>query len=219
MFNYFTMIIRKYLNVLKPSPKTIFTQHYTRSVYVVKCFVEKIKCNNDEDVDDHCAITDLNILSLFFFLCLSLPPCLTVRRAAWRSCCQGCSRRWTPSVPSWRYCGAHHWSSRDSGTSWGSRGRIWRCSWHASAQRPKEGTTWGRENDHYTTHIPSPVIVFKPRLFRVQISNTCHSPAGNAPRWHLDENVNDLHCITALMQEENFFFPLLEGFFCFKKFD
>lgn len=37
------------------------------------------------------------------------------------------------------------------------------------------------ENDHYTKHILTGVIVFKPRLFRVQISNTCHSPAGNAP--------------------------------------
>lgn len=36
------MIIRKYLNVLNPCPKTIFIQHNARSVYVVKCFVDII---------------------------------------------------------------------------------------------------------------------------------------------------------------------------------
>lgn len=100
---------------------------------------------------------------------------IQVRRAAWRNCCQGCSRRWTPSVLSWSHCGARRWSSRDRGTSWGSRGRIWRFSWHGSARRPREGTAWARKNDRCTTHIPSPLIVFKLSLFRVQISNTCHS--------------------------------------------
>lgn len=37
------------------------------------------------------------------------------------------------------------------------------------------------ENDHYTKHILTGMIVCKPPLFRVQISNTCHSLAGSAP--------------------------------------
>lgn len=46
----------------------------------------------------------------------------------------------------------------------------------------QRGYNTSMENDRYTTHIPSPVIVFKLRLFRKQISNICHSLAGNAPR-------------------------------------
>lgn len=49
---------------------------------------------------------------------------------------------------------------------------------HTEAQRGYSKIT---ENDHYTKHILTGVIVFMPRLFRVQISNTCHSAAGNAP--------------------------------------
>lgn len=44
------------------------------------------------------------------------------------------------------------------------------------------GYSMSTQNDRYITHILSPVIVFKLCLFRVQISNTCHSPAGKAPR-------------------------------------
>lgn len=116
-------------------------------------------------------------------LCLPLRPCFTVRKTAWRSCCQGFSWRSTPSMQSWRHCGPHCWSSRDSGTCWGSRGRIWRRSWHVSAQRPNEGTVRARENDRYTIHTFRHPWLFSSKLFRVQISNTCHS----WPAMHLDD--------------------------------
>lgn len=139
-----------------------------------------IKCDVNADVVHRCATlafgTCSHSLSPFFFLFfyIYLTLSLSVRRTVKRSWCQDCSRRWTPSVPSWRRCRAPRWSFRERRTSWCNRGRILRCSWHASKQRPREGThARGRMT---VTHIPSPVIVFKLCLFRVQISNTCHCP-------------------------------------------
>lgn len=166
----FSLTLSEHIKMYGKLSKTNIVQHYTRN--------NKYPSNHDVD-----AATDPNILSFPLSLRLSLRPCLTVRKTAWRSCCQGFSRRWTPSIQSWRHCGAHRWSSRDSGTCWGSRGRIWRRSWHVSAQRPKEGTVRARENDRYTIHTFRHPWLFSSKLFRVQISNTCHS----RPAMHPDD--------------------------------
>lgn len=105
------------------------------------------------------------------------------------------------------------WAPETAGlaeTAEGGSGNAAGTSAHRGPKRVQQGA---RENDRYTIHTPCHPWLFSSKLFRVQISNTCHSPAGNAPRWHLDENINDLHCITALvLGEKFFFFHFLGGF-------